>query len=340
MLSPDWRFSKRDIDTRYSMHMADRNQVRNLRAKGINFLFSLATRMLVSQATLATAATLFHRFFMSQSFDSVHQYDIATVAMYHAAKAEERVLKLDHVAEMAYLSANKDPHLHAVNEDERKKWVSRIRELEPWFAASIGFDFYIEHPYRPLNNFLTTTKVPVAVGRLAMVFINDSLRTTLCLQHPPTVIAAAALRLASKLAVDPTHVPLRPDWMQLMNVDRLAVLDAASQMLDVHEARWAAVSTAPPPSSRSATAVRAPDAGGTGGMSSSSTTPGSTYSGGVRTPNNVVSSSGHGSASGTPLGHWPGCPTQSNPVCWGVWVGSVGQCAARTCDSATVWRAW
>ncbi|TVU30213.1 hypothetical protein EJB05_21823 [Eragrostis curvula] len=66
--------------------------------------------------------------------------------------------------------------------------------------TTIRFDFNIQHPYRPLHDAMKKLGiVQKEVKQVAWNFVNDWLKTTLCLQFKPQYIAAGSLYLAAKV---------------------------------------------------------------------------------------------------------------------------------------------
>ncbi|KAI8028029.1 Cyclin-T1-3 [Camellia lanceoleosa] len=60
--------------------------------------------------------------------------------------------------------------------------------------ATLGFDLNVHHPYKPLVEAIKKFKVAQnALAQVAWNFVNDGLRTSLCLQFMPHHIAAGAI---------------------------------------------------------------------------------------------------------------------------------------------------
>ncbi|XP_066322198.1 cyclin-T1-2-like isoform X2 [Miscanthus floridulus] len=71
---------------------------------------------------------------------------------------------------------------------------------ERLLLTTIRFDFNIQHPYRPLFDAMQNLGInQKEVKQVAWNFVNDWLKTTLCLQYKPQYIAAGSLYLAAKL---------------------------------------------------------------------------------------------------------------------------------------------
>ncbi|KAG0371212.1 Cyclin- protein fam58a [Gamsiella multidivaricata] len=68
--------------------------------------------------------------------------------------------------------------------------------------------------------------------QVAWAFINDSLRTTLCLLYPPKIIALAALHIAAKYLDENLNEALGDIWRELFEPDVQDIQDAANEILD------------------------------------------------------------------------------------------------------------
>ncbi|MCO5590819.1 hypothetical protein L7F22_044794 [Adiantum nelumboides] len=102
--------------------------------------------------------------------------------------------------------------------------------------ATLGFDMNIHHPYKPL--VIAIKKLRVAQNSLAQIawnFVNDGLRTSLCLQFKAHHIAAGAIFLAAKfLKVKLPSNDKRP-WWQEFDVSPRQLEEVSNQMLELYE---------------------------------------------------------------------------------------------------------
>jgi len=87
---------------------------------------------------------------------------------------------------------------------------------------TLGFDFYVEHPYPYLLNYMNRLQGTQSLAQTAWSFVNDSLRTTLSLQFEPRVIASGAIYLASKYLKynlpEGTSNGVSKPWWESLNV--------------------------------------------------------------------------------------------------------------------------
>ncbi|KAG2491108.1 hypothetical protein HYH03_010552 [Edaphochlamys debaryana] len=168
----------------------------------------------IPQWGIAVGITLCHRFFAVKSMKRNDRFVVATACLFLAAKIEEsprqlrqvivEVERVRHSKNPAALRALDDPaHMERVKEE--------VLQAERAVLYTLGFDLQIPHPYQPLIDWLKEHRLLADVPNESPFrqlpqnswnLVNDSLRTTLCLQFPAPHIAHAALYLADLLNVD------------------------------------------------------------------------------------------------------------------------------------------
>ncbi|GMY23857.1 cyclin-t1-5 [Fagus crenata] len=210
-----------------------------LRKSYCTFLQDLGMRLKVPQVTIATAIIFCHRFFLRQSHVKNDRRTIATVCMFLAGKVEETPRPLKDVILVSYeIIHKKDPAV--AQRIKQKEVYEQQKELillgERVVLATLGFDLNVHHPYKPLVEAIKKFKVAQnALAQVAWNFVNDGLRTSLCLQFLPDHIAAGAIFLAAKFL----KVKLPSDgekvWWQEFDVTPRQLEEVSNQMLELYE---------------------------------------------------------------------------------------------------------
>ncbi|XP_020091696.1 cyclin-T1-3-like [Ananas comosus] len=244
-----WYFSRKEIEENSPSRRdgIDPKKETYLRKSYCTFLQDLGMRLKVPQVTIATAIVFCHRFFLRQSHAKNDRRTIATVCMFLAGKVEETPRPLKDVILVSYeIIHKKDPD--AVQRIKQREVYEQQKELillgERVVLATLGFDLNVHHPYKPLVEAIKKFKVAQhALAQVAWNFVNDGLRTSLCLQFKSHHIAAGAIFLAAKFL----KVKLPSDgekvWWQEFDVTPRQLEEVSNQMLELYEQNRAA----PPP---------------------------------------------------------------------------------------------
>ncbi|KAJ2451891.1 hypothetical protein EV183_003297 [Coemansia sp. RSA 2336] len=146
------------------------------------------------QFVASTACVFFHRFYMRQSLEKYHHYQIAGACVLLASKVEENKRSLQDITWACANVASKGRTSEA--EKSYKAWERLLKQQEIALLENICFDVEIEHPYKSIDALGAEFGIPVYISKAATAHVNDCLRSTICLRYRPPVIAAAALYLA------------------------------------------------------------------------------------------------------------------------------------------------
>ncbi|KAF6166661.1 hypothetical protein GIB67_005523 [Kingdonia uniflora] len=236
-----WYLSRREIEENSPSRRdgIDLKKETYLRKSYCTFLQDLGMRLKVPQVTIATAIIFCHRFFLHQSHAKNDRRTIATVCMFLAGKVEETPRPLKDVILVSYEIINKKDS-GAMQRIKQKEVYEQQKELiltgERVVLATLGFDFNVNHPYKPLVEAIKKFKVATnSLAQVAWNFVNDGLRTSLCLQFKPHHIAAGAIFLAAKFL----KVKLPSDgekvWWQEFDVTPRQLEEVSNQMLELYE---------------------------------------------------------------------------------------------------------
>ncbi|KAK1607852.1 hypothetical protein QYE76_031525 [Lolium multiflorum] len=264
-LGASWYFSRKEIEEN-SLSRRDGIDLKKesyLRKSYCTFLQDFGMRLKVPQVTIATAIVFCHRFFLRQSHAKNDRQIVATVCMFLAGKVEETPRPLKDVVLISYeIIHKKDPA--AIARIKQKEVYEQQKELlligERLVLVTLGFDMNVHHPYKPLVEAIKKFKVAQnALAQVAWNFVNDGLRTSLCLQFKPHHIAAGAIFLAAKFLKVKLPADGEKVWWQEFDVTPRQLEEVSNQMLELYEQNR----VGPPPSQGNETegssaSVRAP----------------------------------------------------------------------------------
>ncbi|XP_022769047.1 cyclin-T1-3-like isoform X2 [Durio zibethinus] len=198
-----WYFSREEIENHSPSRKdgIDLGREEQLRKTYCLFIQELGMKLKVPQVAIACAMMLCHRYYMRQSHAKNDWQTIATVSTFLAGKIEETPCLLRDVIVVGYeIIYKRDPS--APGRIRKREVYDKQKELvligERLLLATIAFDLDIQLPYKPLVAAVKRLEIFPNLLKVAWNFVNDWLRTTLCLQYKPHYIAAGSLCLAAK----------------------------------------------------------------------------------------------------------------------------------------------
>lgn len=204
---------------------------RRFRKSAVLFMQEAGVKLEFPVATSSAAAVLFHRFFLKRPIAEFDRFLITTTCLYLAAKLEESPKRLRDVINTTY-----KVHHKAILQIGQEYWELRDAVIahEQIVLRTLAFDLAVEYPYKYLMNYAASLRTSAPVLQAAWNIANDSYLSTTCLQHSPSVIAAASLAMAYKLMDAPMPVGRR-HWLDAFGVDRSEVDVVCNEIIDVWE---------------------------------------------------------------------------------------------------------
>eukprot|EP00012_Vannella_robusta_P007730 CAMPEP_0206196650 /NCGR_PEP_ID=MMETSP0166-20121206/8579_1 /ASSEMBLY_ACC=CAM_ASM_000260 /TAXON_ID=95228 /ORGANISM="Vannella robusta, Strain DIVA3 518/3/11/1/6" /LENGTH=188 /DNA_ID=CAMNT_0053614175 /DNA_START=219 /DNA_END=785 /DNA_ORIENTATION=- len=159
---------------------------------------------------------------------------VAYACLFLASKIEESPIRLKDLIEQMYREKKKTKII--ADGKEFAYWRNEILEKERHVLHTLGFDFQIEHPYA---NMLSKVKQlqhedPKRLAQFSWNFINDSLRTTLCIQYDPKEIASTSIYLAIKYLKTPCTVK-GGDITDVLACSMETIEKISHQILDLYD---------------------------------------------------------------------------------------------------------
>ncbi|KAL4676770.1 hypothetical protein H8959_010915 [Pygathrix nigripes] len=177
---------------------------------------------------IATACTIYHKFFCETNLDAYDPYLIAMSSIYLAGKVEEQHLRTRDIINVSnrYFNLSGEPL-----ELDSRFWELRdsIVQCELLMLRVLRFQVSFQHPHKYLLHYLVSLKnwlnrhswqrTPVAVTAWAL--LRDSYHGGLCLRFQAQHIAVAVLYLALQVyGVEvPAEVEAEKPWWQIYTMD-------------------------------------------------------------------------------------------------------------------------
>ncbi|XP_010478103.1 PREDICTED: cyclin-T1-3 isoform X1 [Camelina sativa] len=222
-----------------------------LRSSYCTFLQRLGMNLHVSQVTIACAMMMCHRFYMRQSHAKNDWQTIATASLFLACKAEDEPCQLSSVVVASYeIIYEWDPS--ASIRIHQTECYHEFKEIvlagERLLLDTSAFLLDIELPYKPLAAALNRLNAWPDLATSAWNFVHDWLRTTLCLQYKPHVIATATVHLAASF--QNAKVGSRRDWWLEFGVTTKLLKEVIQEMYMLIEVDRRRTMPPPPPPPR------------------------------------------------------------------------------------------
>lgn len=167
------------------------------------FIMESGMKLGMHSVPLASACTIYHRFFERASLGNYDPYLVGMAAMYLAGKVEEQHLRARDIINVCHRYLN--PQLEPLEMDSTF-WDLRdsLIQCELLMLRLLNFQVSFQHPHKYLLHYLLSVKrwmnrhvwerKPVAVTSWAL--LRDSYHGRVCLRHKPQHVAVAVLYFA------------------------------------------------------------------------------------------------------------------------------------------------
>ena len=210
------------IDSIHEKDGINKDRERQMRYEVVSFMTSYGIFFKLPQVTIAKGITIFHQVSKQISFKKFDRILFGGVCVFLASKLDDHpkpikefIKAFDYmhsIHKKQMLKNASNPHFEAsyaeITEDGYKAYKidsKKQADLEEKFTGTeieilkmIGYDLVIELPYHHLENLKNSIlALDVNFFKTASTFLNDSMRTILCLYYEPRVIALAAVNLTS-----------------------------------------------------------------------------------------------------------------------------------------------
>ena len=106
----------------------------------------------------------------------------------------------------------------------------QIWECEFYILEAMDCSLIVFHPYRSLTKYLADMGQEDALLPIAWRIVNDSLRTDVCLMHPPYLISLTAIYMACVIQQKDCK-----QWFAELNVEMQKIMEITQQVLALYE---------------------------------------------------------------------------------------------------------
>eukprot|EP00019_Armaparvus_languidus_P011701 CAMPEP_0168585274 /NCGR_PEP_ID=MMETSP0420-20121227/3607_1 /TAXON_ID=498008 /ORGANISM="Pessonella sp." /LENGTH=757 /DNA_ID=CAMNT_0008620175 /DNA_START=124 /DNA_END=2397 /DNA_ORIENTATION=- len=255
--SPSSRFYFTLDQIRASLGM-DAELEETTRRNWCTFIHQCSMDLAIPQLTIATAAVFFHRFYVISPNKNADKFVVATACLFLAGKVEETpkwlqtlLPKAHQLKPIGYGGTPPSKPTLRPKSDEYEKFRTAVLGAERELLQTIAFSLTVQHPYKFLLSAVKallpaesgasmSAQAPLGAERkrlaqMAWNFVNDSLRTTLCLQFEPKHIALAAIWMASKMTkIDLNRGHQNEPWYAKHGCDEKILNSVQTQIVDMY----------------------------------------------------------------------------------------------------------
>jgi len=195
----------------------------------------------IGMTTVATASSYFHQFYHCKSLKDYPEAETVVACLFLACKVSEAFRRLSEImtacaerqkASKRYVRFGALALLK--DSQEWENFLDRVYAVEEILLDVLEYSFHVDKPYKYLivhlrrvmieyekkseAEFQEATSKKGEIAQFAWFFVNDSLRSTLCLEYPPEIISLGAIMLTfrkHKREVVNPHNPSAKPWHEV-----------------------------------------------------------------------------------------------------------------------------
>ncbi|CAL8089333.1 unnamed protein product [Orchesella dallaii] len=196
---------------------------------GARFIFECGVKLEATPIAIATAASLFHRFFKEVGTKNYDVYLIGGTCLFLAGKVENQYLKVRDIINVCYASIHRNTPPLDLGE-VYYAFRGAIFQAELLMMRILKFEIVREQPHKFLTHYLKTIEEWVGydasykqpIARTSWAVLQDFHMDPAVTEYPPEALAVAAIQIA--LQAYGAQVPLcseqgRNSWQMIMYAD-------------------------------------------------------------------------------------------------------------------------
>ncbi|KAG7381940.1 hypothetical protein PHYPSEUDO_005467 [Phytophthora pseudosyringae] len=213
------------------------------RSFGCELVQEAGVLLRLPQVVTATAQTLLQRFYYRKSLRQFDAFRVAVSCLFLAAKVEERPKRIRDVVGVFYAMFRRRKWRRATAAQQLvdldgatfSQWRMWLIMVERQVLIDLGFSVYnvTEHPHKFVLYYVKVLDGSSELAQQAWGYINDSLRTDLCVRYKAPVIACAAIFLASRF--QGVALPESPPWYALFDVDKTQLYAVSVAIMELYK---------------------------------------------------------------------------------------------------------
>ncbi|KAF4320674.1 hypothetical protein BBO99_00001272 [Phytophthora kernoviae] len=221
----------------------DPSTERQHRFFGCELIQEAGVLLRLPQVVMATAQTLFQRFYYRKSLRQFDAFRVAISCLFLAAKVEERPKRIKDVLTVFYAMLRRRKWKRTVVSQQLvdldgatySQWRMWLIMVERQVLIDMGFSVYnvTEHPHKYVLYYVKVLDGSSQLAQRAWGYINDSLRSDLCVRYSAQVIACSAIFLASRY--QGVALPENPPWYSLFGVNKQQLYAVSVAIMELYK---------------------------------------------------------------------------------------------------------
>ncbi|KAJ3299431.1 hypothetical protein HK104_008937 [Borealophlyctis nickersoniae] len=212
---------------------------RDMRVLGCELIESAGLLLELPQVAMATAQVLFQRFFYVASLKKFGIRDIALGATFLASKVEECPRNIRHIVNVFAALIDRmrglSPRVSEYAGEMFYEFKDGLIAGELHILTKLGFNVQVQHPHGFMINYVQSLGLAddKELSQLAWNFMNDSLRTNICVCYQPSTIACAVIFLAARVCK--VKLPTNPPWWEVFEANFEDLENIAGHILNLYK---------------------------------------------------------------------------------------------------------
>ena len=209
------------------------------RRAGCDLIQEAAELLHFPQAAAVTGQNLLHRFYYRKSLMQFDHFTISMGCVLLASKVEEVPKGIREIVMIFYTIYHRRKRLSGsdkleIGSEQYINWKDELVTAEQYVLKELGYCLYsaMDHPHKYLFYYMKILGGTDELAQVSWNYLNDSMRTDLCVRYPAPAIAASAIYIAARKTGHPLS---GQKWYELMEADLQTIYDISDTILQLYE---------------------------------------------------------------------------------------------------------
>jgi len=232
---PSYLFSKDALlDTPTTRAGVSAEVEKNNRIFACEMINQAGVMLRLPQVTISTSQIILHRFYYRKSMKEYPVMRVAMTSLLLATKVEETARKIKDILNVfdRLLKKLHGQPLDPLDSHSKRyaRWRGQLNSMELVVLKELGYILYVDHPHKFFFYYVDCLILNRHVAQRAWNFLNDSMRTNVCLRFRPEVVATGGIYLAVLLL----QKKLPDKWYELFDTSYEDMIEVASIISELY----------------------------------------------------------------------------------------------------------